>query len=358
MKIGILTFVNTSNYGAALQAFALQHYFKRCGAECDLIRYDCKRVTQAHDPAFLWKRKGLKKLSAPLLYPIYKKRRALFRKFEEQYLTFSAPCNAQNAQEILAQYDRIVVGSDQVWNTDITGNDLGFFLGSLRDSAGKCSYAASIGRSYFTEAEEKVCLPLLKQFSVLSVREESTREKLAAQLHRTDISCDLDPTLLYPDEWAQFISETNPNGDYIFMYLIPEKPELMAKIRAFAEKEHCGLILLKKGMGRQPGCRIVNVASPADFLNYVYHAKYVISGSFHVLCFSLIFEKDFYMTSSIQPERSARMRDLLTKLGAESRMIFPPEYQIVPAKLDYPEIGRRLAEMRRSSEETAQRILK
>ena len=41
-------------------------------------------------------------------------------------------------------YDAVVVGSDQIWNLDITGNDFNFFLPF--DGIKKYSYAASIGK--------------------------------------------------------------------------------------------------------------------------------------------------------------------------------------------------------------------
>ena len=39
MKIGIITFHWGTNYGAVLQAFALQQYLERCGYEVEIINY-------------------------------------------------------------------------------------------------------------------------------------------------------------------------------------------------------------------------------------------------------------------------------------------------------------------------------
>ena len=43
MKIGILTFHRTTNYGAALQAYALQQTLIGQGHDAEIIDYNCKR---------------------------------------------------------------------------------------------------------------------------------------------------------------------------------------------------------------------------------------------------------------------------------------------------------------------------
>ena len=50
MKIGILTFQNAVNYGAVLQAYALQNSIEKLGAEVRLIDYQCNKVNSLYDP--------------------------------------------------------------------------------------------------------------------------------------------------------------------------------------------------------------------------------------------------------------------------------------------------------------------
>lgn len=358
MKIGILTLVNTSNYGAALQAYALQSYIKCTGNSCDIIRYDCPEVSAAHDPKALRKKKGIKKkLMAPLLQSVYQKRLDAFRTFENTYCSFSEPCNRSNIADMICQYDKIIVGSDQVWNSDITGRDNTFFLDFLDDSRKKCSYAASMGKKYFSQEEVAAYEKLLRQFSVISVREQQTAERLTDALSRDDVTCDIDPTLLYDGDWKKFIRSENPNGEYIFLYLLPDDSVLHDSIRAFAEQHNCKIIWLIKGIGKRKGFQTVNVASPVDFLNYVYHAKYVISGSFHALCFSLIYEKEFYATSSVQAERSVRLTNLLSMLEITGHQISAPAYEIRTAPTDFARIRELLVQQRHNSQKTIEKIL-
>jgi hypothetical protein len=46
MKIGILTFTNTLNYGAILQSFALQEKLFALGKEPEIIQYTNQRIEE------------------------------------------------------------------------------------------------------------------------------------------------------------------------------------------------------------------------------------------------------------------------------------------------------------------------
>ena len=336
MKIGILTFVNTANYGASLQAYALQQVVNSRGHECEIISYMNEDVIKAHDPKEVFKRRGLKKVIAPYLFYIYKKRLEKFKTFERKYCKFSEICDRSTILELSKKYDRIIVGSDQVWNLDITGGDETFFLDYL-DDAKKYSYAASTGTSYFT-TDVSICEKLVDRFQLISVREQATVDQLKTNLKRDDIECNVDPTLLRYNDWKAFVSEKPINDSYIFMYLTPENDELLNAVRNFADKENCKIILLKKGAGKRKGIRIVNIASPDEFINYIAHAKYVITGSFHALCFSLMLHTDFYVTSSKQKNRSGRLVNLLHNFGLEDRLVLEPKYCFQISQIDFYDV--------------------
>lgn len=57
MKIGIITFINTINFGASLQAYALQEFLKEIKQEPEIIQYVNKTIEDKE------KNKGSKKLN-------------------------------------------------------------------------------------------------------------------------------------------------------------------------------------------------------------------------------------------------------------------------------------------------------
>jgi len=353
MKIGILTFCHTTNYGAALQAYALQQVLASRGHECEIIDYTSSGVVRNHEPKAVFRRKGIKKLLIPVLYYIYQARNKRFGDFEKQYCAFSEPCDKSTISAVLKKYDRIVVGSDQVWNVDITENDTNFFLEGVPDEK-KYSYAASIGKKYFSEESSARYEALVSRFQIISCREKSTAALLSSAIGREAFNS-IDPTLLL-DNWGITIDHPIVGGDYIFMYLTPDSPAFLDKVRSLARRTKCRIILLKKGIGWKKDIKIVNVASPIDFLNYIKYAKYVITGSFHGLCFSLQFKKAFYITESATKDLSVRLLDLLDMIGCRNRL-FEENYMDPDANpLDYPKIEERIVASRNESIKVVERI--
>lgn len=355
MKIGILTFVNTTNYGASLQAYALQQTIIREGHECEIIKYSCKKIEESHNPKKATGKNMLKRLLSPILKSIYRKNHDMFDGFEKKYCIFSTPCDEKSIVDVAKKYDRIIVGSDQVWNVDITGNDKSFFLNFVENDKKKCSYAASVGTRYFSRNSTEY-EALIKDFDVISIREKGTAEQLRKKIGREDVVEDVDPTLLNYNHWTSFVKSSNDYGKYIFLYFLPENPTLYDAIRRFAKEKGCKLIHLKKSIVKRNGIRTINIASPIDFINLVAHAQYVVSGSFHALCFSLIFHKEFFVAPSPQKGRNVRLIDLLNIIGQEDRFIENTSFMFSQEKLDYTIIDKKIENAVESSMKTIKRI--
>ena len=49
-KIGIMTFHRALNYGAVLQAYALQQVLRSLGKDAQIIDYRCKRIEKLYAP--------------------------------------------------------------------------------------------------------------------------------------------------------------------------------------------------------------------------------------------------------------------------------------------------------------------
>lgn len=355
MDLGILTFVNTTNYGAALQAYALQQVMEKEGHTCEIIDYTCEQVDKMHNPKKAALKPGVKLLLYPYLRVSLQKRYDQFMQFKKEHCKFSAPCNKTTIASVANKYDRIIVGSDQVWNTEITGDDRSFFLDFLDDDKKKFSYAASIGTSYFTERVPEY-ESLVSRFQAISVREKETADQLRKSVGRADVCVDVDPTLLNYRNWNAFITNDNPYGAYIFLYFLPSDRSLYNKIRKFANDHGCKLILLTKSARKERGVRSIHTAFPSEFLNLIAHAQYVIAGSFHALCFSLIFQKEFYAVPSPQTHRSGRLTDLLNTFGLDNRFVAQPEYRFVEEKIDYAAVDQKLEAAAEASMHTIHRI--
>src|SRR5699024_8559831 len=131
-----------------------------------------------------------------LLYRNANKKHEKFNEFRRKYLNIGDPYyKIEELKEINRMYDKILVGSDQVWNYSIHDMDHVYLLDFVDDNYKRNSYAGSFGlTSIPNDLKHKYKDSFLK-FNKITVR-----EKQAASLIRSITGSDpevvLDPTLL------------------------------------------------------------------------------------------------------------------------------------------------------------------
>ena len=67
MKIGILTFQRTVNYGSNMKSYALQKYLNKLGADCETIDYTNEAIDKIERPIDLKSQKSIKGFAKYLL---------------------------------------------------------------------------------------------------------------------------------------------------------------------------------------------------------------------------------------------------------------------------------------------------
>ncbi|MDV7785566.1 polysaccharide pyruvyl transferase family protein [Enterococcus gallinarum] len=337
MKIGILTFQNAINYGAILQAYALQKKISTLDEDytVEIIDYKQRQLEKQYSPFFIEKDSNIKNKIRFLLYFVVKyKKFSKFNKFISQNLNFSK--KIKTGKDI-DHYDVIFVGSDQVWNLEITDNDTTFLLDFVKKNSNtkKVSYAASVGKNHLLEAEVGHFKKWLPTFNGISVREENAIE-IVSPYTSLPIYEVLDPTLLLEKkQWLKLVNNENKEGDYILVYCLESNTE-MDKIIDFMSKKMNLKVLEIMPRGNSLLNRIYpkNIYGPQDFLRLFYNAKYIITNSFHGTVFSIIFEKKFITVP--HKTRGSRMKNLLTKTGLTSRLVSTFNENEIESLLDEP----------------------
>lgn len=182
MKIGLLTFQNTVNFGAELQLFALYSFLENMGHEVEVINYSCSAIEKENNPrlklhkgakGFIWK---------TFFSQAANTKWSKFREFAFDHMHFSEIVTADSRIEILDSFDAVVVGSDQVWNYDLTGADNLYFLPDTRADLNKIAYAASFGRANIANNEIPDLKRYLPDFRALSIREQTGAAALFRKL--------------------------------------------------------------------------------------------------------------------------------------------------------------------------------
>ncbi|EKO3740264.1 polysaccharide pyruvyl transferase family protein [Vibrio metschnikovii] len=324
MKIGLLTIHDALNYGAIFQAYATQEIFSRYG-DVEIINYQNPHIKKTYamlnikfSSRFL---KDIIREFCLLKSKISKKEK--FNCFFQKYYSVTDKTNLHDINNNL--YDVYVCGSDQIWNSKVTnGNCLineDYFLKFAPEGAKKISYASSLGNHRFDVLHIDVIRKLLDRFDFISVREKDGAEYLEQILSR-EVTQVLDPTLLLSkDEWIKKLNleEKSYLDDYILVYTVP-RSDLLKDVVCYYSKTGVNVISVDSNLMKIHGVnRQIRDASPTELLNLILNAKMVITDSFHGVCFSINFRKNFLAISS--GELSNRMENILNLVGMKNRFI-------------------------------------
>jgi hypothetical protein len=350
MKIGILTFHRALNYGAVLQMYALQTVLIRENHHVEFLDYRntyLERKYKSINFRVFFERKNIFKslkmfINKLLTCSLTDLKRTNFKLFIDNYIKIS---NIQftSSEEIPKKYDVYVVGSDQVWNTVLTGgfDDVYFFTG-LKNKI-KISYAASLeGYNHqFIKNNKEKYKKLLSNFNHISVREKEVNNLLQPIVNKA-ITTVLDPTLLLNVNDYDSITLEPKEKDYLIIYHLVWHQELIDTAKKIAEARKLEIIEIHAGVKPfKKTNRHKQTLSPAEFLGYFKNASFVVTTSFHGTCFSIIYKKDFYV---LNKSASARQKNILKELNIEDRIIFSNTEAkadlVVDYKLVYPKLEK------------------
>lgn len=210
----------------------------------------------------------------------------------------TAFCDASAVAHILADYDVLIAGSDQIWNPCFC-HDENYFLPFGK---GAISYAASIGKSELNEEEESFILQNLVNIDYISVREEHDAKKLSRAINK-DVEVVLDPTLLIgPDFWKKVVSKVKNTTDYesydVFYILGDMKKYIPVVNKSLADGKRVKIISLynrpeEQELSKNTNIEVVLSAGPIQFVNIIQGASNVYTDSFHATAFACMLEKQF-----------------------------------------------------------------
>lgn len=328
-KIGTITFHWATNYGAVIQAYALQQCLTKLGFETEIINYVPRRTTLINALVAL-KNRNLQ----------YFNKEHHISKFRNKYLKLSGSKigSSKKLKRYANQYTHIVAGSDQIWNYSFTmgaegGQSLSYFLNFAGQNTKKISYAASFGMDIAPDDYIKVVSPLVKQFDGISVR-ENTGVKIAEQLGvRAEIVCD--PTLLLrKEDYELLLSSPTKGSCYIYSYILHGRANDVNEILEAIKKNY-------------PDLRVIddNGSGIVEWLSNIRDAKYVITNSFHGMMFSLIFNTPFVVVPVIGTKMNDRIMTVLSSVGLMDRIV-EDAYSIPQTDIDWDSVNSKLEENR------------
>ncbi len=304
MKIALITYHSADNYGATLQAYATYKILKELGNDVQIIDL---RINQPNPI--------IKKL---LLFFKHKR----FNDFRSRHLN-NVTCrysSFSSLQRNPPQADVYLVGSDQVWNVDISGEFVKAYFLDFGDAGIKrISYASSFGKeiwkpsNYITTDEVK---SLLGRFDAIGVRERSGVEICSSvfKLRSTQV---IDPVLLHTN-YNEITGDINNSTNEIVLYKIINDSRFYN--RAIEISSNLNLPLRSIGSIRK--IKTVKSSYPekiSKWIERIASASYVVTDSFHGTVLCLLYRKKFIVYVG-DPKLLTRIGSLLSMVGLENRI--------------------------------------
>lgn len=323
-KIAIVTMSYGSNYGNKLQNYAMQEIYNKFGYVAETIRLEPSTMNKVEASS---QGRSIKSISIGLknrlLRKIYKKnindRRVAFESFNKNILNMTDKIYSDETIANLNQdeYCYFSAGSDQVWNSYFDDFTDTFLLSFVKNNDKKISYAASFGVNDINKKHINLFKENLAKFKDIAVREDAGRDIIKKEIDR-ETTVVLDPTLLLSTkEWLEFAGKdtTEKKGFALTYFLGDLDKEYRKELDNYVNKHNLQLIELAKLNNKY------YKYDPKEFVRLFSEADIVFTDSFHACCFSIIFEKPFWITGrqSVKKNMNSRIETLLENLSLSSR---------------------------------------
>lgn len=312
VKVKILTYHCALNVGAVLQCYALSAYLRNAHVNVEVVDYrDPKVANEAIEQI-----QHLKK-SNPIKY--YRKRvirltktaikflcgKCSFEDFKHNtpeafvdFVTRYIPLSSKSyySKEELACFSSnksvFIVGSDQVWNPDLSANPSVYFLDFLQEGK-KMAYAASFGKTDISNECKNLVLSNLPSFDAISVRE---KEGVDIVKNLVGMNClwVIDPVfLLTKRQWERLLLRRTAREPYILVYRMEDNELFQREIQKIKkEKPELKVVVFDYISDGVEYDEFVKCKGPLEFISYIYYSNYVVTNSFHGAAFSIIFCKE------------------------------------------------------------------
>lgn len=325
--IGILTFQASDNYGALLQAYSTYSLVNGLGGKPEIINYDSPSKRINYKLLKFGKNFGFKEsLKSVINFPISSKKKKISDSFRKEFLHIKSEplVTFEDLRDFSNRFEKIIVGSDQVWNYKNTKFDKRFFLDFVEDDKKKISYAASFGVHTIPDELRVQYKEFLQCFKHLTVREDTGNRILKEELGLLPSKVVLDPTLLLEkEEWKHFSMGTSYENrkDYILIYSVAGNRKLNILGKEISKLKNLPVIIIGTGYKAYLNGFEIVVPTVNEFVSLFRNASLVLTDSFHGTSFSINLNKDFLVYIEEKFIDTTRVDSLLKMVGLTNRRL-------------------------------------
>jgi hypothetical protein len=341
MKVGIITTHYALNYGAVLQAYALQNYLNSTGYESEIIDYRPNKPVYGrswvNSPFTI---RNMVKNMISFVNVNYRKNHREKVQLFDHFLADHLPLSSRKYYDEkdfrqVDMYDAFICGSDQIWNLNLMDDSVYYLpFNKQHPNAKYIAYAPSIAENLSLE-QLKVIGNRTLHFNALSLRETISAHKLSCVISR-EVTPVLDPIfLLNAEEWMSITTNNKLKNRYILCYFLGYSDVAIEAVKKI--KDLLGYEVVNVGLDpRSVICANVDKGnvSPIEFVWLIQNADFICTNSFHATAFSILFNKAFF--SVTHSTRNSRMENLFKLFEIHDRQLTTLDDLIkIPNNLEY-----------------------
>lgn len=318
---------NFTNYGSALQSWALHQAVRTLGIEPVLVDYcpDILRDKDALNPfKNMWDKdaesRRMCELSMPAIRDNYYKFDAFYT---ERFNRTAKKYTSENFNDVVGDesLSGFICGSDTIFCMDEFGFDDGYFANYGCMKGRSVAYAPSFGDPTLTDENCSSLNERLGNFKAIGLREnlmlQYVREHTRVPVQRV-----IDPTLLFDSSKYEELRqcESAVEGPYILYYSRRYSPAMEEYAEKLAEERSCSLVDISlRATNAEKGHIMKYSAGVEEFLTLVKNAEFVVTNSFHGMIFAVQYRRPFVIFSREQCNN--KIEELLTLFGLKDRML-------------------------------------
>jgi len=347
---------NFTNYGSALQSWALNQVVRRLGYRPVLMDYcpDVLRDANPLDPfKKMWDKdtesRRMCELSLPAIRENYKK---FDRFYTERFYRSEGTYTSENFDECVKRegLDGFICGSDTIFCIDeFKGFDDGYYANYPCMRGHAVAYAASFGDSHFSDADYRTLDDRLANFKAIALRENKMLGYVASHVGvNVPVAHVVDPTLLLTRlDYDTIAIDQKPPDPYLLLYTRRYNPKMEAFAIKYAREHDLKVVEISlRAVNAELGHEMRYDAGVEEFLALMRGAAFVVTNSFHGLIFAVQYSRQVIVFSREQGD--SKISEVLDLLGMKNRLNVTGD-EPVPMVTDYTDVHRRIETARRMS---------
>ncbi len=344
-------YCNFTNYGSALQSWALTQAVGKLGYSAKLVDY-CPDILADKDPlnpfGNMWDKDEesirMCQLTMPAIIVNYEK---FMRFYNERFNKTKGKYTSANFNAIKSEVDAFICGSDTIFCPDEFGIDDGYYANYDCMRGKSAAYAASFGDPHFNDETYPILNERLKNFRAFGLRENLM---IPYVKEHTDVPVQkvVDPTLLLTSEdYDTIVEDRLVDEKYLLLYARRYNPQMNEYAEKLAEQNGWKIVDISlRATNAERGHQMFYEAGVEEFLSLVKNAEYVVTNSFHGMIFSVQYRRPFVVFSREQCD--TKIEELLALFGLSDRMLVTGD-ESFRSEINYDDVHKNISEAREAS---------